>query len=251
MNSLGGQVRVPKTAEILANRIRRSIIRGELQPEHRLPSEAALMVEFEVSRPTIREAIRILESEGLISVKRGARGGASVNALNGSMLIRATSVALQANGATLKDIYELRSIIEPPAARLLAEAHNPAAIEALRDCLARLREQIAAGRLPIDLYAEFHKLVLEGSQNVAMAVVGLALHDVVAMHLKFSLRSAQNQSAPTKRTQKGVRSFEKLIELVDASDGPGAEDHWRRHMKATGEVWLEGVGGTAVIDALE
>ena len=70
------QVRVPKTAELVAGRIRRSIVTGELRTGDSLPSEAHLITDFQVSRPTIREAIRILESEGLISVSRGARGRA-------------------------------------------------------------------------------------------------------------------------------------------------------------------------------
>ena len=69
---------VPKTAELVAAYIRRRIVRGELQRDDALPPESALMEQFSVSRPTLREAFRILESEGLITIRRGARGGARV-----------------------------------------------------------------------------------------------------------------------------------------------------------------------------
>src|SRR5579859_1399256 len=71
-------VRVPKTAELVATHIRRQIVLGQLSQGDALPSETALMLEFNISRPTLREAFRILESEGLITVRRGARGGARV-----------------------------------------------------------------------------------------------------------------------------------------------------------------------------
>src|SRR3546814_21144854 len=77
-------VRVPKTAELVARQIRNAIIRGELVDGDTLPAESHLIAEFEVSRPTIREAVRILESEGLVTVARGARGDRKSTRLNSS-----------------------------------------------------------------------------------------------------------------------------------------------------------------------
>ena len=70
------RVRVPKTAELVAGQIRRQIIRGDIEEGDALLPESELMSQFGVSRPTLREAFRILESESLITVTRGARGGA-------------------------------------------------------------------------------------------------------------------------------------------------------------------------------
>src|ERR1700680_3463946 len=64
----GQRIRVPKTAELVAAELRRKIVRGELAEGDALPSEAVLMAEFAVSRPTLREAFRVLESESLISI---------------------------------------------------------------------------------------------------------------------------------------------------------------------------------------
>src|SRR3546814_16660333 len=72
--------RVPKTAELVADRIRRRIISGELDEGASLPPEGQLLEQFGVSRPTLREAIRILEAERLITVTRGSRSGARVSA---------------------------------------------------------------------------------------------------------------------------------------------------------------------------
>ncbi|MBN9593367.1 MAG: FadR family transcriptional regulator, partial [Alphaproteobacteria bacterium] len=69
-------VRVPKAAELIADVIRRQIVVGELKEGEPLPAEALLMAQFKVSRPTLREAFRILETDGLIQVRRVAGGGA-------------------------------------------------------------------------------------------------------------------------------------------------------------------------------
>jgi DNA-binding FadR family transcriptional regulator len=73
---VGSVLRAPKTAELIASYIRGQIVRGDLKTGDALPSETVLMEMFGVSRPTLREAFRILEAESLISVRRGARGGA-------------------------------------------------------------------------------------------------------------------------------------------------------------------------------
>jgi hypothetical protein len=75
---VGPALRAPKTAELIASYIRGQVVRGELKTGDSLPPETALMEMFGVSRPTLHEAFRILEAESLISVRRGARGGARV-----------------------------------------------------------------------------------------------------------------------------------------------------------------------------
>ena len=73
-----GHFRVPKAAEIIADQLRSQVIRGDLKAGEMLPSEAELCESFGVSRPTLREAIRILESRFLIHVSRGVKGGARI-----------------------------------------------------------------------------------------------------------------------------------------------------------------------------
>src|SRR5690349_3670465 len=72
------EVRVPKAAELVAARIRRQIVDGDLPAGTGLPPEAELVARYGVSRPTLREAFRILESERLVTVRRGVKGGALV-----------------------------------------------------------------------------------------------------------------------------------------------------------------------------
>ena len=85
-------MRVPKVAELVADDLRRKIIRGQLPLGDTLPNEPTLLDVYNVSRPTLREALRILESEGLVTIKRGAQGG-QVHVPD--MAVAARHVALQ------------------------------------------------------------------------------------------------------------------------------------------------------------
>src|SRR6201995_6135095 len=98
------RVRVPKAGELVATQLRRQIVRGDLREGDALPSEAVLMERFGVSRPTLREAFRILEAEDLISVKRGSRGGARVTQPSLSVAARYVGLLLQVQGTTIAEI---------------------------------------------------------------------------------------------------------------------------------------------------
>src|ERR1700722_6591014 len=130
-------LRIPKTAELIAEHIRRMIIRGELKDGDFLESQGQLIDSYAVSRPTIREAFRILEAEELISVSRGSRTGARVHQPKPDVVARQAGLVLQTRGTTLSDVYEARLAMEPCAARLLAAGHSAADIARLRECVKR------------------------------------------------------------------------------------------------------------------
>src|SRR5882762_8205387 len=117
---IGTVMRAPKTGELIATHLRRQIVRGELRPGETLPPEVQLMEQYGVSRPTLREAFRILETETLISVRRGSRGGAQVMTPDLSVAARYVGLLLQIQGTTIDDVYEARMVTEPACAGLLA-----------------------------------------------------------------------------------------------------------------------------------
>ncbi|HEV2530430.1 FadR/GntR family transcriptional regulator [Phenylobacterium sp.] len=251
--NLTTQVRVPKTAELVAGRIRRAIVTGELRTGDSLPSEAHLISDFQVSRPTIREAIRILESEGLISVSRGARGGARVSQPDSDIVARAAGLALQTRGATIRDVYEARMLIEPPAARLAAERRPKEAAAVLRPHVEAefgLTGDVVAVTQAI---ADFHRILMEQCGNETLAILALAMKGVFEKSLLTSQAHRPPVSLPERQKQLrfGLASHRKLVELIEAGDGPGAEAHWAAHMENAGKVWLQQVGSTSVIEILD
>ncbi len=106
--------------EQIADELRRLIISGELDEGDSLGHEPDLIERFGVSRPSLREALRILEAEGLISVIRGVLGGVVVHRPDQRQTARTAALVLQARNVSLADVFDARTIIEPAAVRLVA-----------------------------------------------------------------------------------------------------------------------------------
>jgi GntR family transcriptional repressor for pyruvate dehydrogenase complex len=234
---IGISVRAPKTAELISSHLRRQIVRGELKPHDALPSEAQLMEQFGVSRPTLREAFRILETENLITVRRGARGGARVTAPDVSVAARYVGVLLQLQGTTIEDVSIARMVAEPPCAGMLAVRRSAQDIADLRAVVAELRAAAGPAGAPepvrwTKLSYRFHELVVQRCGNKALAIQVLVLQDIVATHMQATLSGGQSESTTPASFQRLVRSYEKLIAFIEASDSAGAERHWRAHMEA-------------------
>lgn len=235
----GGSLRVPKTAELVANSIRRRIVQGELSEGDTLPPEGQLIEQFGISRPSLREAFRILEAERLITVKRGSRSGAVVSLPKVENVSRYASYYLQATAVKVSDIYEAREALEPPIVRKLAAAPNP-------ESLARLRAEAA---LLADYYesdaerdymvgsARFHSVLMEVGGNATLHFLTRVLEDVIAQYQKRYITTALEDSARKRDREKGVKSIGKLIDLIEAGDADAAEEHWRLHLVNTNKVW--------------
>ena len=246
-----GSIRVPKTAEVVADMIRKRIILGELQEGAFLPPESQLMATLAISRPTLREAFRILETERLISVVRGSRTGAKVHRPRVEGVARYAGYVLQAEGTTIEDIYEARLAIEPYVARQLAMRRPPEAIMRLRAEIDRLTEMVIEERY-IDFMiglAEFHRLLVEASGNRTLHFVTRMLQGLVT---SYQVRLFQYDPLPAdeqkRRGLSGLRSFRKLVDLIEASEPDKAEAHWRLHIINANKAWVPAQGKQRELD---
>jgi DNA-binding FadR family transcriptional regulator len=246
---IGQQVRVPKMAELVAGHLRRQIVRGELAEGAALPTEAALMQQFQVSRPTLREAFRVLESESLITVRRGARGGARVQLPNADVAARYAGLILEHRGTTVADVYEARIVIEPPAVGLLARRRTAAGIKQLR---AALEDHDAVADDPdasMRAHTQFHTLLIEliGNQTlrVLMGIVEQIISSAVWPRMEADAESTVRASA----SRKGLRVHHKVVDLIEARDDAEAEKLWRRHLTEARDYLLQGEA-KSVLDML-
>jgi DNA-binding FadR family transcriptional regulator len=242
----GGTVRVPKTAELVAAELRRRIIRGNLKEGDNLPSESVLIDEFGISRPTMREAFRILETERLISVSRGSRGGAQVHLPNVDVVARYAGLYLQSRNTVLADVFEARRLIEPPAARMLAERRPKHIIKELHELLADAEAHIEDPEAYAVNSARFHLKVIEGSQNETLTLIAHVVHGI----LEATLLNATGDRYVLELAKKGLRSEHKLMKLVEAGDGPGAEQHLLRHLDASASIILKRKGTRSIVEVL-
>jgi GntR family transcriptional repressor for pyruvate dehydrogenase complex len=242
---VGQIVRAPKTAELIAGQLRGQIVRAELRPGDTLPPEIQLMEQFGVSRPTLREAFRILETEGLISVRRGSRGGAQVLRPDLTVAARYVGLLLQVQGTTIVDVYDARMVAEPACARLLAKRRTRQDIADLTACIEELRSVVEAGRerLPdpaqwSGLTYRFHEIILQRCGNKTLAVQGGVLQDIVATHLTLTVSRNFAERETAERFRRTIRSYEKFTALIEAKDADGAERHWRTHMEVAAKSLL-------------
>jgi len=244
-------VRIPKAAEIVANELRRQIIRGVLAEGTALPPESALMARFGVSRPTLREAIRLLESEGLMRISRGARGGALVQRPSTELATRYLALILQVENTSLAEIYRVHALIEPAAVRVVAESRSPNAAAELRACLAQGRENIDNDIMFGTDTARFRNKLIELAGIQTLTLLASVLDDILERCWGSVMATAGQQADTDQIKRRGLRSFEKLIELIEAGDGDGAEAHWRKHtasVQKTLQKWLE---SKRVVDLLD
>lgn len=233
-------IRVPKTAEIVSDSIRQRIISGELQEGDSLPPESQLMEDFSISRPTLREAFRILEAEQLISVVRGSRTGARVHLPHVESVSRYASYVLQASGTTVADIYEARLAIEPYIARQLARAQPKEEIVRLRAEADRLGALVEAEKFPEFMVglAEFHRILVESGGNETLHFLTRILQDVIEKYqVRYLSINPRDPAKQKKNSLSGVRSFHKLIDLIEAGEVDKSEEHWRLHLKNANKTW--------------
>ena len=240
-------MRVPKMAEMLASRIRRQIILGQLEEGEVLLSEAALIKESGVSRPSLREAFRILESESFITINRGSRGGARILSPKVEVAARYAGVFLQYAETTLEDVQMVRVLIEPPAVRTLADNRDPIAIKRLRDHIA-LEAKVNGGTQAFaQLSTLFHELVMELAGNKTLALVAAMLREVVEKHAARSMAPAFD----IEQTERAVRSHTRLVDLIEAGEAEEALAHWREHLQYVAQRMLVNAGSQRFVNVLD
>jgi len=242
-----GAFRVPKTAELVATFLRNQIVRGELAEGDLLPPEAELIAEFGVSRPTLREAFRVLESESLITIRKGSLGGARVHGISPTTVARHAGLLLQARGTTIGDLYQCRMVLEPVAARMMAERGSKEAIAPLRRALDDQAEAMAeAPAYPLAV-GRFHQQVLALCGNNTLAALGGMLTEIMDLH---HAAAVERGPMPAQAARGSLNDHARLVALIEAGDGNKAETFWRRHLQAAAQSMLQGLGGKRVLDLL-
>lgn len=249
-----GGVRSRKVADLVASRMRKLIASGELKEGDWLPTEPELTVQFGVSRPTLREAFRLLEADGLVQIRRGPPGGARVTLPGPENAAGLFGLILTLSGTTLKDVYEARLVLEPPSARMLAQAADPASVEQLRASLAAVTKAVDDDAVFAALTARFHVDVVQLTGNHTLAAVAGMLQEITIRHFTLGFReSRRDRSELAANNRRAVRSYAKFIGLVEAGKAAEAETHWRKHMTAALDFLSDDIGAAAhdVIDVLD
>jgi DNA-binding FadR family transcriptional regulator len=242
--------RLREKPQLIADELRSLIMSGDLTEGDSLGHEPDLVERFGVSRPSLREALRILEAEGLITVVRGVRGGVVVHEPDERMTARTAALVLQTRNVALADVFEARSLLEPIAAKTIASLRGrTSAIKKLRQLIGEEEEAIEDPERFGVANAAFHEQLVSLAGNQTLTIVAEMLNEIVARAVT-AVSQADDAVGSLSVRRRGIRSQQRLLDLLEAGEGAAAEEHWRAHMQVVGRVML-GQQASTVVDLID
>jgi len=231
----------------MAAALRHEIVVGAYPPGSELPSEARLLERFGVSRPSAREALRVLESEGLIRISRGARGGAKVLVPEWRRLASYVALSLQMREVRLRDLVEMLAVYEPMAVRAIAARRDLAALGELAQCVAA-QEFCGDDR---DVYnnqeRRFRTLLISHSGNEVLHLTGLVLSEIFHQTLDVVRPSIPPLPWAAQHLASGVAAKQRLLKLMAAGDSENAQRLWRIYLRVYEKRLSSHIGKDAIV----
>lgn len=230
------EIRVRKLSHLLAERLRQQIISGQIQGGEKLPSEAILMSIFKISRPTLREALRILEAENLIKVGRGARSGAMVCAPTIEHVTHYASMLLACSGATLAELHEARSLLEP---ELVSHLNQHAKTELIQELHACYKEHLKAYqhhdmRWQMLCIRRFHTLIVASASNkVVGTLAGMLFSLGEPSNFLQQLKSKSIQDQFARHLLVTLAAHRRLIRYLEKGNEQAMQRLWKRLLART------------------
>ena len=218
---------VPRRYEILAQELRRLILSGDLKVGDPLPAERDLVALTGLGRGSVREAIRILEIEGLLSPKKPGRNGMSVvqNASDQTVK-RQLELFIGGDKVSNDDLLQARLVIEPALARIAAERRTDDDIAALQEINARIEATgISDRKALVPLNLEWHVALFRASHNDLMAAIATGLSQT--QHAA----GVMEVYGETAHVTSMISMHNKIIEALVAQDAEAAGRRMERHLR--------------------
>ena len=212
-------------AEQVAHSLLARIVDGRLKPGATFATESELLAQFNVSRPTLRESLRMLESQGVLAVKPGPGGGIIVGSPSIDLLAHGLSVFLRLNEVPFITVLKAREVIEPALAR-------EAALHATDEDFAELEQSIARMKsLPADADQEvflaenrqFHRTITRASGNKVLEAFWSTITVLEGEELRDIRFSVSNQAHVTE-------AHERILAACRARDGEAAAAAMHSHV---------------------
>lgn len=217
-------VHIARASEAIVAQIEERIFEGDLGPGDRLPPERELARQFTVSRITIRDALRSLESRGFIDVRVGAGGGAFIRHPNIESAGASLYDMLRRHRITLDELIEARNWVEPAIADIAARKATPADIEMLRSAITEAKQ--ALGTKPfMPSSVAFHVALATASHNTVLAAT------VYALRATYYEALARLSQPVTEIPQVAIREHLEILDAIKAQDSARARQLMYDHMR--------------------
>lgn len=208
--------------DIAIARIKQHIVENEYKPGDRYLSEKELTENLQVSRTVIREALISLQSIGLLTIKRG--GGIYINNQNFDAIKQILQHHYDTHGVKIKELIEIRQIIELGAIRLIIEKNTSVDLELLREINQAYHEAIVNDQDTRETDRNFHQQLMKATENETYYNFSEIINDYFSM-TKINL--IQNKDAMLK----SVKEHDELIDRLQEGDLTKAQDVMIRHMQ--------------------
>jgi len=214
-------VRLPKKAEVVARRIAASIVENDFGPGTVMPSEPEMLAQFQVARSTLREALRLLETQGVLSLQAGR--SPVVRQPSADQLLNSLTLLLQFRNGTFETLLRSRVLFEPPIAGEAARRARPEQLDALRENVAQAKKGSATQHELVRRELEFHRLVAECSGNQLASLIVATVATALANEL-----GTQHVDHDFARE---IQFHEQIIDALAAQDAAQAEALMRVHIQ--------------------
>lgn len=221
-NALFAPAKTKRASEVIYEQIYQKIVQGELKPGDRLPAERILSEQFQRSRPSVREALRMLQQNGLIRIDVGSAGGAIVQGFSTVGLEHSLKTLAESGFISLKELQDYRIINDIGCARLAAQNRTDKDIALLNENIAAYGNNINDSDAIHKIDEEFHYILANASHNAMVIAVNATITEMV---VKYFWRSASEY--PLERVlqvnRDAYNSHLALAKAVIAGDAVEAE----------------------------
>jgi DNA-binding FadR family transcriptional regulator len=223
MRSSGNERRSRKTSEFIARDLVNYIVSENLPPGAMLPTEKDMVESFGVGRTTLREALRLLETRGVITIRSGPRGGPVVRCPNAADLNESLTLILQFEGASVADVIDARRSFEPIVARLAARHINDEKLDLLQKTVDEISANLDDRRVFQIQNQRFHSLVAEASGSKVLRIFTETLKSLVD-------DIVLNEKCTPDRRKSVALAHQRIVNGLRARDEDEAENMMRLHI---------------------
>ena len=222
--------RIPKTSERIARQLVNYIVDHDLVEGTMLPTEKDLVGTLGVGRTTLREALRLLETRGVITIRPGPGGGPVVRRPRPDDLGEGLTLFLQFAGGSLNDVLEAREALEPMIARLAAERITPEQIEVLEQTIEAMRDNTGNHHLFLRENRRFHEVIAEATGSVILRTFNDTLKSIADGAQVGVEYSARRHAAV-------AQAHQVIVDALRKGDTDAAEKAMLAHIGEAGDYW--------------
>ncbi|MBL8386006.1 MAG: FadR family transcriptional regulator [Burkholderiales bacterium] len=235
-----GAINVPKSCDVLAARLRGQILAGGLPEGATLPTERELVEATGLGRGSVREALRILEAQGLLRTRAGRYGGSVVSRPSDAFLASHIGMFAKGHGVSLRSLVEARQALEPMVARLAARHRTDDDLAQLQRIAARL-DAAAVDDVPAFLLenANWHSALAAASHNDLLRAFTASISE-----LMLEASRIENFASPEVRSLVS-HAHRRILDAIAARDEAAAQSRAERDLQAYARHLLDAVRAAA------